>query len=163
MAWIYRTLLGVRPNYLFYDDWTTYFSPVYSVYNHWWADATTGKESVVRWKLFIFFTPRDEHTTLLTTFVFTKSRYPGPAGCMRAARWLLRRKIDHEIGLDRRILEGLADQSPGLEGMKLSRFDKVLALNRERINSATQTRTQMASLPKQTNYSCGAWSMDAES
>jgi phenylpropionate dioxygenase-like ring-hydroxylating dioxygenase large terminal subunit len=134
MAWIYRKLLGVQPHYLFYDDWTTYFSPVYSVYDHWWADPATGKESRVRWKLFIFFTPRDERTTQVTTFVFTKSGYPGRSGCMRAARWLLRRKIDHEIGLDKRILEGLADQSPGLEGMKLSRFDKVLALNRERIN-----------------------------
>jgi hypothetical protein len=58
----------------------------------------------------------------------------GRAGCMRAVRWLLRRKIDHEIRLDIRILEGLADQSSNVEGMKLSRFDKVLELNRERIN-----------------------------
>jgi phenylpropionate dioxygenase-like ring-hydroxylating dioxygenase large terminal subunit len=134
IAWLHRVLLGVRPHYLFYDDWTTYFSPVYSVYDHWWADPATGKENMVRWKLFIFFTPRDERTTLLTTFVFTKSRYPGPAGAMRLVRWLLRRKIDHEIQLDMRILEGLADQSADIEGMKLSRFDKSLALNRERIN-----------------------------
>jgi vanillate O-demethylase monooxygenase subunit len=95
---------------------------------------------MVRWKLFIFFTPRDEDTTQLTTFVFTKSRYPGPAGCMRGVRWLLRHKIDHEIQLDKRILEGLADHSPELEGMKLSRFDKGLALNRERINRIYRQR-----------------------
>jgi hypothetical protein len=53
---------------------------------------------------------------------------------MRLVRWLLRRKIDYEIHLDKRILEGLADQSANVEGMKLSRFDKVLSLNRERIN-----------------------------
>src|SRR5262249_42107467 len=76
----------------------------------------------------------DDGTTMLTTFVFTKSRYPGPAGRMRAVRRLLRRKIDHEIRLDMRILEGLADQRADIEGMTLSRFDKVLALNRERIN-----------------------------
>jgi len=134
IAWLLRLLLGVRPDYLFHDDWTTYFSPVYSVYDHWWADPKTGRENLVRWKLFIFFTPRDERTTLLTTFVFTKSRYPGPAGGMRLVRWLFRRKIDHEIRLDMRILEGLADQSADIEGMKLSRFDKSLALNRERIN-----------------------------
>ena len=45
----------------------------------------------------------------------------------------MRRKLDHEIRLDVRILEGLASQSTRLEGMKLSRFDKVLGLNRERI------------------------------
>jgi phenylpropionate dioxygenase-like ring-hydroxylating dioxygenase large terminal subunit len=134
MAAIYRALLGVRDNFLFYDDWTTFFSPVYSVYEHWWADPSSSKESMVRWKLFIFFTPRDEKSTHLTTMVYTKSRYPGPAGCMRAVRWLLRRKIDQEIRLDVRILESLADQSANLEGMKLSRFDKVLAMNRDRIN-----------------------------
>jgi phenylpropionate dioxygenase-like ring-hydroxylating dioxygenase large terminal subunit len=134
MGWAYRLLLGVRGHYLFFDDWTTYFSPVYSVYDHWWADPATGREGLVRWKLFIFFTPRDVGTTALTTFVFTRSRWPGPAGCMRLVRWLLRRKIDYEIRLDVRILEGLADQSADVEGMKLSRFDKVLALNRERID-----------------------------
>ena len=45
----------------------------------------------------------------------------------------MRRKLDYEIKLDVRILEGLADKSPGIEGMKLSRFDRVLGLNRERI------------------------------
>jgi hypothetical protein len=49
-------------------------------------------------------------------------------------RGFLRRKIDLEIRLDVRILEGLADQSPDMEGMKLSRFDKALMLNRERID-----------------------------
>jgi hypothetical protein len=53
---------------------------------------------------------------------------------MRAVRWLLRRKIDYEIRLGVRIPEGLADQSADTEGMKPSRFDKVLALNYERIN-----------------------------
>jgi nitrite reductase/ring-hydroxylating ferredoxin subunit len=134
VGWLYRRLLGIRPGDLFHDDWTTHFSPVYSVYDHWWADPVTGRESLVRWRLFIFFTPRDEGTTALTTFAFTKSRHPGPAGGMRLVRGLVRRKIDHEIRLDIGILEGLADQSADIEGMKLSRFDKVLALNRERIN-----------------------------
>jgi hypothetical protein len=31
------------------------------------------------------------------------------------------------------MLENLADKDPGAEGMKLSRFDRVLGLNRERI------------------------------
>jgi hypothetical protein len=52
---------------------------------------------------------------------------------MRLVGWLLRRKIDEENRLDMRILEGLADQRASLEGMHLSRFDKALTLNRERI------------------------------
>ncbi len=39
----------------------------------------------------------------------------------------------HEVWLDTQILAGLADKSPNIDGMKLSRFDRVLGLNRERI------------------------------
>jgi len=67
---------------------------------------------------------------------------------MRLVRWLVRGKIDREIRLDKEILEGLADQSASLEGMKLSRFDKVLALNRERINRIYRQRE-----PQQSNVS----------
>ncbi len=110
VAPIYRLLLGIRRGFVFNDDWTTHFSPVYSVYDHWWSHPETGRESLVRWRLYIFFTPLDEHETALTTFAFTKSRYPGPHGLMWLAKWLMRRKLDHEIRLDVRILENLADQ-----------------------------------------------------
>jgi phenylpropionate dioxygenase-like ring-hydroxylating dioxygenase large terminal subunit len=128
-----RTLVGIGRDYLFMDDWTTYFSPVYSVYDHWWQDPVTGKESLVRWRLYIFFTPIDAAHTAIFTFAFTKSQYPGPAGGVRPFAWLFRRKLDYEIQLDVRILEGLADQSTSIDGMKLSRFDRVLGLNRDRI------------------------------
>jgi phenylpropionate dioxygenase-like ring-hydroxylating dioxygenase large terminal subunit len=128
-----RLLLGIGRRYEFRDDWTTFFSPVYSVYDHWFSDPATNRESMVRWRLYIFFTPIDEQHTSLTTLAFTKSRYPGPAGCMRMFKWLMRRKLDHEIQLDVRILENLVDYDTSIEGMKLSRFDKVLGLNRERI------------------------------
>lgn len=133
-AWILRVLLGIGRNYQFMDDWTTHFSPVYSVYDHWWEDPVTGKTSMVRWRLYIFFVPRDDQETAIVTFAFTKSRYPGPAGAVRLFKWLMRRKLDYEIQLDVRILEGLADKDPRIDGMKLSRFDKVLGLNRERID-----------------------------
>jgi phenylpropionate dioxygenase-like ring-hydroxylating dioxygenase large terminal subunit len=130
---VLRWMLGIGSDWKFMDDWTTHFSPVYSIYDHWWQCPKTGKESMVRWRLFIFFIPIDDQETMLFTFAFTKSRYPGPAGGMRLFKWLMRRKLDYEIQLDVRILEGLADKSPGIEGMKLSRFDRVLGLNRERI------------------------------
>jgi phenylpropionate dioxygenase-like ring-hydroxylating dioxygenase large terminal subunit len=135
MAWWLRTLVGVGANYDFMDDWTTHFSPVYSVYDHWWQDPQTGQESRVRWRIYIFFVPIDQHETALFTYTFTKSSYPGPAGGVRLFRWLMRSQLDYEIRLDMRVLEGLADKNPALEGMKLSRFDRSLGLNRERIQS----------------------------
>jgi len=128
-----RRILGIKKHYLFYDDWTTYFSPVYSIYDHWWADPTTGEEGMVRWRLYIFFWPIDEHSTGVTTMAYAKSRYPGPAGGLRLFRWLMRKNLSHEIDLDVNILANLASHDPSIEGMKLSRFDKVLGLNRERI------------------------------
>jgi len=141
MGWFLRFLLGIRRNYEFRDDWTTHFSPVYSVYDHWWADPVTDRENKVRWRLYIFFTPQSDERTSITTFAFTKSRWPGPAGSVRLFKWLMRRKLDYEIRLDVRILENLADKNPGIEGMKLSRFDKVLGLNRERIERVYRGRT----------------------
>jgi phenylpropionate dioxygenase-like ring-hydroxylating dioxygenase large terminal subunit len=128
-----RAVVGIGTNYQFMDDWTTYFSPVYSVYDHWWQCPDTGKQSMVRWRLYIFFVPVDEEETALFTFAFTKSRYPGPAGGARLFIWLMRRQLDYEIRLDVRVLQGLADKNPNMDGMKLSRFDRVLGLNRERI------------------------------
>jgi hypothetical protein len=93
----------------------------------------TGRENLVRWRLYIFLTPEDDGHTAITTFAFTKSRWPGPAGCVRLFKWLMRRLLDREIRLDVCILENLADKNPGVEGMRLSRFDKVLGLNRDRI------------------------------
>ncbi len=130
-----RTIVGIGANDLFMDDWTTYFSPVYSVYDHWWQCPDTGKPSRVRWRLYIFFVPIDPCETAIHTFAFTKSSYPGPAGGVRLFAWLLKRQLNYEIQLDVRILEGLADKDTSIEGMKLSRFDKVLGLNRERIES----------------------------
>lgn len=133
MGMVLRKLVGVKPGYLFNDDWTTHFSPVYSIYDHWWADPTGAEECKVRWRLYIFFTPIDDTHTELRTFAFARSRWPGPAGGLRLFRWLMRKHIDHEIQLDLDILKGLASKSPSIDGMKLSRFDKALGLNRERI------------------------------
>jgi phenylpropionate dioxygenase-like ring-hydroxylating dioxygenase large terminal subunit len=129
-----RYLIGIGPGYQFNDDWTTFFSPVYSVYNHWWSCPKTGKESWVRWRLYIIFTPLDDHNTAVSTVAFTKSTWPGPYGGVRLAKWFFARQLSREVWLDTQILAGLADKRPDIEGLKLSRFDRVLGLNRERID-----------------------------
>jgi phenylpropionate dioxygenase-like ring-hydroxylating dioxygenase large terminal subunit len=140
-AFFFNWILGIGRDFHFMDDWTTYFSPVYSVYDHWWQHPVSGKQSRARWRLYIFFVPISDSETSLFTFCYTKSSYPGPAGGARLFRWLMVRKLDYEIRLDVRILEGLADKRTGIEGMKLSRFDKALGLNRERIERVYRGRT----------------------
>lgn len=132
---LFRWMLGISNDDLFIDDWTTYFSPLYSVYDHEWVNRTTGKKGRVGWKLYMFYTPRSETETLVTTFCYGRSTYPGPTGGLRLFNWLLRWLLSKEIDLDVAILEGLASHDPSLAGMKLSRFDRALGLNRERIQS----------------------------
>jgi phenylpropionate dioxygenase-like ring-hydroxylating dioxygenase large terminal subunit len=127
-------LLGVRRGDTFHDDWTTRFSPVYSVFDHWWTSPDGSRESRVRWRLYIFFVPQDDRTTRVFSVTFAKSRAPvGPAGGLRPFRWLMRREIDREVNADVSMLYHMAEYDTGIDGLKLSRFDKVLGLTRERI------------------------------
>jgi phenylpropionate dioxygenase-like ring-hydroxylating dioxygenase large terminal subunit len=131
---LFAWLIGVRPGDTFHDAWTTRFSPVYSVFDHWWTSPDCTRESKIRWRLYIFFVPRDEKTTSVFSVTFAKSHYPvGPAGGLRPFRWLMRREIDREVSADVSMLRHLAEYDTGLDGLKLSRFDKVLGLTRERI------------------------------
>jgi hypothetical protein len=52
----------------------------------------------------------------------------------------MRNQIDKEIRLDADILAGLATYDTGIDGLKLSRFDRVLGLNRERIERVYRGR-----------------------
>ncbi|AWM39453.1 iron-sulfur cluster-binding protein, Rieske family [Gemmata obscuriglobus] len=126
-------LLGIRKGDTFHDHWTTRFSPVHSVFDHWWTSPDGAREAMVRWRLYIFFVPQDDKTTRVFSVTFAKSRYPGPAGGLRLFRWLLRREIDREVRSDVSMLYHMADYGTGIEGLKLSRFDKVLGLTRDRI------------------------------
>lgn len=130
---LFGYLLGIREGDLFHDDWTTYFSPIYSIYDHWWTSPDGSREAMIRWRLYMFFWPIDEDNTAVTSFVYAKSRYWGPAGGLRLAKYIFRREVDREIRQDIEMLEHMADKSIGIEGLKLSRFDKVLGLTRERI------------------------------
>jgi hypothetical protein len=128
-----RTYLGIRGEATFVDDWTTHFSPVYTVFDHAFRESATGKPGRVRWRLYLFFTPRSEQETLVTTVAFLRADRLGPYGGARIFKPLIRRLIEREVDLDCRILANLADASPELDGLKLSRFDRALGLNRERI------------------------------
>ena len=67
------------------------------------------------------------------SLTYAKSRYPGPVGSLRLMRWKMRQQIDREIRADVDMLHHLADYDAGMDGLKLSRFDKVMGLTRERI------------------------------
>jgi phenylpropionate dioxygenase-like ring-hydroxylating dioxygenase large terminal subunit len=134
-------LLGVRRGHWFYSEWTTYFSPVHLVIDHWWGDPKTGREARVRWRVIVVLTPVDSSETAVWSFAYARSRWPLPGGGLPLFYWLMRRQLDAEIRLDVALVEGLASLDPSIEGMKLGRFDRVLGLNRERIERLYRGRS----------------------
>ena len=62
---------------------------------------------------------------------------PPDFGWRRLLLWkpALLQLVSREVTLDMRMLDLLADKRPGIEGMKLSRFDKTLGLHRQRIDT----------------------------
>ncbi|MCE9530938.1 MAG: Rieske 2Fe-2S domain-containing protein [Planctomycetes bacterium] len=143
---VIRGMVGIKKDHIFNDTWTTYFSPVYSVYDHKWMNPETGEEARVKWRVYVFFSPVSDHESRLTAFTYAKSSWRLPLdGGLGFAHRLMRRKVRDEIGLDVAMLEGLASHNTGIEGMKLSRFDKVLAMNRERIERVYRGKSEQES------------------
>ena len=131
---LYAFLMGIRKGDLFHDDWTTFFSPMYSIFDHWWTSPDGSRERLIRWRVYVFYVPQDDKTTRVFAVSYVKSRYPLPGGGIPLVRWLFRWETDKEIQADVSMLDHMASYSPDVEGMKLSRFDKVLGLTRDRIH-----------------------------
>jgi phenylpropionate dioxygenase-like ring-hydroxylating dioxygenase large terminal subunit len=131
-----RLMLLFRKRFLFHSDYTFTFDPPRSVVDHRWSDPAGGRGAMLRYRLHHFFVPEDPLATRIVTFAAMKSRWPvGPGGGVRPFRWLVRRMIRTSINEDVWLLENLADQSVSPVGMTLTKFDKVLGLTRERLNS----------------------------
>jgi len=70
----------------------------------------------------------------------------GKDGGLLTFKSLLNSRISHEIDLDVTILGDLADKRPNVDGMKLSRFDRVLGLNRERVARVYYGKPELSTL-----------------
>ena len=45
MLGVYRLLMGIKKNYHLIDEWTTYFAPLYSVYDYHYDDPVTHQKA----------------------------------------------------------------------------------------------------------------------
>ena len=129
-----KIMAGIRPGDQFHSNYTFRFDPPQSSVSHYWTDPETGRERMSKYHLFHFFVPEDARNTQIVTFGFFQSRWPLFPRIGQYFSWFVRRKIRATVDEDALILENLADNSTNLEGMKLSRFDRVLGLTRERIH-----------------------------
>ena len=132
-----RLAFGIKEGDTFVDDWTTYFSPVHTIYNHWWADPQESSKILERLYTAVFFIPINADTTKLVTFVFGRND-------RRLPKWfrtfVVRVLVDKEVRLDKEMVESLADKRTDLGNRWLGRFDHALRDNRKRISRIYRER-----------------------
>jgi nitrite reductase/ring-hydroxylating ferredoxin subunit len=131
--WLFRTYMRLPRTPMFHVRGVTRYSPIHTFGDYHWTDPKTGRRSWVGVRNAHFMTPLDAGNTRIFTFSFMKLAHPRLNPILNVVRPFMRHSIDKEVNEDKRVLDGLADKTPTLEGLKLSRFDRVLGLNRERI------------------------------
>ncbi len=147
-----RIMLGISREHDFVDEWVTRFSPVYSVFQHWWRHRETHQEARIRTRLYLFYVPVNSHETNLWLIGFVKSRWPGPRGGMRLFSWLVKHHLRSELDRDIRVLRKLDHQGVEVTGMKLSRFDRVMLLNREKLQQVYRGSSQARAATTETTH-----------
>lgn len=128
-----RFAVALRRGDWFHSNYTFRFDPPRSEVTHFWTEQQTGRERMLKYHVIHYFVPEGETATMIVTFGFLQTKRPLLRSLRRPMALLFRRKLRQTVEEDAFLLENLADKSPGLEGMKLSRFDPILGLTRERL------------------------------
>ena len=138
LPWIVENLFfNVHSGDEFANDWTTYFSPMYTTYDQSWVNPATGQPRRIRVRLAVFYVPISDRETRVMIFVFAN-----PAGNLIGnkvifqllAGPMIRVIVNYELKKDMDILENLADKQMTLSEMQLGRYDRVLGETRKRID-----------------------------
>jgi nitrite reductase/ring-hydroxylating ferredoxin subunit len=129
-----RAVYGFPEETLFVDDWTTRFSPVYTVYDQRWLDARTREELDPVLRLAVFMNPVGPTETELFVFSHIRSTPWGRFGLNGLIALLSGAFITLEVLLDCRMLARLADKDTSIRGNTLGRFDKPLMAARRKID-----------------------------
>ena len=146
LPWIVQKLFfNVHSGDWFFDNWETFFSPVYSIYDQFWVDPVTDQPRKLRLKLVMFFIPITETQTRIMMFVCA-SPVVNKFIFQLLGKPVVRFFINYELIKDKRILENIADREISLSQMRLGRFDRVLAENRKRINRLYRGETHQSTV-----------------
>lgn len=140
MARPLHALFQIEQGDLFVDEWTTHFSPVYTVYDQYWLEPRTRTPRPHRLRIAVFFVPVTESETDVVAFAYSLAPPWERLGLNVLLFGLTRAFVSLEIGRDAALLGRLADKSPSLKGRSLGRFDKALVLARRRLERVYRGR-----------------------
>jgi vanillate O-demethylase monooxygenase subunit len=141
---IIRALYGIPAEGRFVDDWTTFFSPVHTVYDQYWIDPATRARLGDALRVVVFYNPVSAGETELFTFAYTSAAPWGRAGLNTLLTPAARAFVEVEVRLDCRMLARLADKGTSIENNRLGRFDKGLVATRRRIDRLYRGREDVA-------------------
>ncbi|MEO1620832.1 MAG: aromatic ring-hydroxylating dioxygenase subunit alpha [Cyanobacteria bacterium J06632_3] len=149
LPWIVEKLFfNVHSGDEFANDWTTYFSPMYSTYDQSWVNPATGESRRIRVRLAVFYVPISDDETRVMIFVFANP-IVNKAIFQLLVGPMVRFIVNYELKKDRDILENLADKQMTLSEMQLGRYDRVLGETRKRIDRLYRGQTQKPDAEKQ--------------
>jgi vanillate O-demethylase monooxygenase subunit len=143
-------IFGIPRDAWFVDEWTTYFSPIYTVYDQYFVDPLTRKRTGDLTRIGVFFTPLDEARTEVFVMVYSSASPWGLLGFDLARHALLAAFARIEVTLDVRLLGKLADKRTQIKGNQLARFDKALLATRERIDRIYRGGDPYPAVPEST-------------
>jgi vanillate O-demethylase monooxygenase subunit len=123
------------------DEWTTYFSPIYTVYDQYFVDPHTRARTSDLTRIGVFFNPLDAANTEIFVMVYSNASPWAHWGLQTARHLLLAAFARIEVALDARLLGTLADKRTVIKGNQLGRFDKALLATRERIDRIYRGRS----------------------
>ena len=142
LPWIVEKIFfNVHSKDIFSNDWTTYFSPVYSIFDQSWRDPVTDQKRRIQVKLVVFYIPISDEQTRLMIFVFANPIINKLIFRLLVSP-IVRFFVDYELKKDKDILENLADPHMPLREMQLGQHDRVLGENRKRIARIYRSETR---------------------
>jgi vanillate O-demethylase monooxygenase subunit len=133
-------LFQIEPGDLFVDEWTSHFSPVYTVYDQYWVDPRTRSPRPNRLRIAVFFVPVAAEETDIVALSYSLAPPWQRLGLNVLFFALTRAFLGFEIGRDAELLGRLADRRLDLKGRSLGRFDKALVLARRRLERVYRGR-----------------------
>ena len=142
-----KVFFNISSGDYFFDNWETFFSPVYSIYDQFWLNPQTGQKRGLNLKLVAFLVPISHEKTRFMMFVFVRPTISRLI--FKILAHPIKAFINHELKKDKNILNNLADKKMSLSEMQLGRFDRALIENRKRIDRIYRSNASQPTMPKQ--------------
>jgi len=133
VPFLIRHFVQIKTGDYFIDDWTSFFSPIYTVYEQYWTNGNSEQDRPVKLRIFVFFNPITKDKTGVFTFTYMKYNKLGNLGLNLLIKPIMKQIVKLEVSLDKKMIESIASKETSLKGTRLGRFDKALGPNRNKI------------------------------